>query len=175
MPRATKQSARAAHQQAHGKVPPLPTDRVWGGDSTISTLSVHHKNGLTETVIHPVLGSLLVDAVVVLCCMVGGLLLWRAAAVTARRVLRHLRPEADAVRLPSHPHPVRLTTGLVRTAERRWEVRDLATATQLLSHPAIGSDLLPSLLAPLKPAERREVAFLEAWFREWPLFQAGCR
>jgi len=174
LPRAPRMPARAVK-----RTPPLPSEGAWGRDSTIGTLSVHHKNGLTETIIYPVLGSALVDVVVVLCCMVGGLLLWRSAAVTARRVLRRMRPIADAVWLPSQPHPVRLTKGCVRVADatvgtlRRWEVCDLATATQLLSHPAIGSDCLPSLLAPLLPAERREVAFLEASFREWPRFQEG--
>ena len=110
------------------RAPPLPSERVWGGDSTIGTLSVRHKNGLTETVIYPVLGSALVDGLVALCCMLGALLLWRSAAVTARRVLHRTRPIAEAVSLPSQPHPVRLTKGLVRVADameggvgtRRW-------------------------------------------------------
>ena len=51
------------------RAPPLPSERVWGGDSKTGTLSVRHKNGLTETVIYPVLGSALVDGLVVLCCM----------------------------------------------------------------------------------------------------------
>ena len=63
------------------RTPPLPSERVWGGDSTIGTLSVHHKNGLTETVIYPVLGSALVDVVVVLCCMVETLLAPPASAL----------------------------------------------------------------------------------------------
>ena len=161
------------------RTPPLPSERVWGGDSTIGTLSVRHKNGLTETVIYPVLGSALVDGLVVLFCMLGALLLWRSAAVTARRVLHRMRPIAEAVSLPSQPHPVRLSKGCMRVADamaggtRRWEVCDLATARHLLGHPAIGSDCLSSLLAPLLPAERRELAFLEASFREWPRFQEG--
>lgn len=179
LPPALCETSSVSMPRAAKRTPPLPSERVWGGDSTIGTLSVHHKNGLTETVIYPVLGSALVDVVVVLCCMVGGLLLWRSAAVTARRVLRRMRPIADAVWLPSQPHPVRLTKGCVRVADaavggtRRWEVCDLATAMQLLSHPAIGSDCLPSLLVPLLSAERREFAFLEACFREWPRFQEG--
>lgn len=135
-----------------------------------STFSSRTSTGRHETFIYPVLGVAIQDAIL----RTLSIAVTIVAVALVYRFFRRRSERTDVLlRLPSQPSPVRVRVGCHRTGANAWEVRDLATAKQLLSHPAISGDYLPSLLAPLSEAERREFVFLEQWFREWPLFQEG--
>eukprot|EP00908_Phaeocystis_cordata_P024261 Transcript_6730.p1 GENE.Transcript_6730~~Transcript_6730.p1 ORF type:complete len:248 (-),score=52.78 Transcript_6730:996-1739(-) len=158
---------------------PMPTGM--GSASGIGTLYQKDRSGLQETFIFPVMGVVLVDivqAILYYATIVASLyLLYR---LTRRLVQGSIHPRlvraslaGSFVRIPSQPDPVRMCTGAVSTGKGAWEVRDMMTAMRLLNHPAIGGDYLASLFAPLSPTQRDEFRFLQAWFREWPLFQEG--